>query len=259
MGQRHQVYVRLPAINYGKGTPNTKPERTIGLHHQWLYGFTAIRLLRNYLMFWERCDKQYNQMIDLGGSVQVLEGCYSIDAERAYNAGVSMLVSGVDASLEDPRKGDNNNGITVIDLRGKKPKYAFLSIDHLETGPNQSVRHPEDPDHGQTEFYTNFSPINAEHWMSLHYDKVSRKADPEDTEKNSWIKFVMSHDLLTVAELAEIFPNMVSEVDGKGLYLMPNSLKFMEVDMKPLATKSTTITKKKVSKKKPDVKTLLRA
>ncbi len=65
MGQRHQVYLRLRKIDYGDKNPNNKPETTIGIHHQWLYGQTALRLLNNLMTFWEQTkDDMYPPLHD---------------------------------------------------------------------------------------------------------------------------------------------------------------------------------------------------
>jgi hypothetical protein len=251
MGQRHQVYVRLPEKFYNQGNANNQPEQTIGIHHQWLYGWTAIRLLRNYLTFVSQEGEQHPKSSDPTYAYCVLQGSYSCDPDRGYFHGVHKL----DQECLDPRKGDNNNGITVIDLRGDKPKYAFLSVGHLET-LEEGVQHPDDPADGQDISYQNYVPIDAEHWMKLHYGKdwKVKWRDEGDidhlNEVTEWLNFITDHDELSVMELADIFPDMVSEKSGEGLVKTANTLRFIDVVPKGFAVKSTTIKNKRVKKKK---------
>jgi hypothetical protein len=112
MGQRHQVYVVLPSA-YGK-------HNIIGVHHQWLYGHTAIRMAERFLTFVERAREGMSHpfVSSFGSSpIDVLAAIYSCDVEEGYYHGVHVLDDG---EPEDPRRGDNNDGITVFDLRGLK-------------------------------------------------------------------------------------------------------------------------------------------
>ncbi len=128
MGQRHQIYVVLPKDHHtGK--------RVIGIHHQWLYGHTAARLCERFLTFILQAKKvdtgsSYHPFANFDNPQPILEALYSCDAEEGYFHNVCAL----DVECDDPRKGDNNDGITVFDLRrlkGKKGRigYCFASLD----------------------------------------------------------------------------------------------------------------------------------
>jgi hypothetical protein len=139
MGQRHQIYVALPpcGLCHGVGvrsdgigqghdrTPEGKPKcngcsgtgyrfgRVIGIHHQWLFGRTALRLLRNFLLALDRAESPRDLLGTMGDPQKLLAMAYSFDPERGYFSNVHTL----EAECSDPMLGDNNDGITVIDLR----------------------------------------------------------------------------------------------------------------------------------------------
>lgn len=248
MGQRHQVYLRV------KNKNNDKTE-VIGLHHQWLYGYTAVRLLRNYLTFVGASDSSKAAATDYNPT-KVLEGAYSFDPDRGYHHGVH---AGEDMKREaqDPRMGDNNNGITVIDLLDPdNPKYCFMSVGHLEC-LHDSVQHPGDIQDNQELFYENFIPIDAEQWMKLHYGKNWKvefrdSGDADDLQLlkdiTEWLDFLNNFKVLGVQDCGEIFPDMIDDVKGRGLYVKENSIQFI-CDDKAFRLKSTTKIKKKVGKK----------
>lgn len=252
MGQRHQIYVRLPKIDYGNGNPNNLPERTIGIHHQWLYGYTAVRLLRNYFTYWTKEHITHRHTTDGSSALELLSAVYSVDPDRAYFHGVHKLDQ---EEINNPRRAGNNNGITVIDFTGARPKYCFMSLGYLET-LHESVQHPDDPEDGQAIAYRNFCPIHVTDWVKLHYgvdwsvqwrDSPTPSIQQQAKDVNDLVDFVSSFDLLNVEELCKIFPGMV---DGNGLNPTPNSLKFMGISEK-IAVRATVGVQKRVKKVTP--------
>lgn len=236
MGQRHQVYLRTSPKFYNANNPNNRDAKTYGIHHQWLYGHTAIRLLHNFLQYAsiDLSNKSYSSLNDPDRALQILVHAYSFDPSIAYYHSVHDIT---DETANDPRNGDNNNGITVIDFEDGKLKYCFLSVGHLECMHN-SVYDPyyEESGEGKTLTYKNFEPIDVNHWINLHYGVDWNNGDADSLEIQKLIDFVSKFEVLSVKRLAEIFPDMVSSDKEKGLYLTPNSVDFMK--------------KKKVSKKK---------
>lgn len=123
MGQRHQIILVLPRVYYNKGNPNNRGERVIAIHHQWLYGQNAAYFLRQFLKFHKVADPykfEHNAM-------EILKTIYSIDIEFGYYHQVHEL------GIANPETFDNNDGCTIIDIRKKKPKYCFFSINGLES------------------------------------------------------------------------------------------------------------------------------
>jgi hypothetical protein len=142
MGQRHQVYLYLkPMWEDLKDNPNRKPARVFGIHHQWLYGQTAINSLARMLRMIEKSasdgDKDYHfgqgdpDGYTSGDEAEILAAVYSVDPDSGYYHRVHDLGSSIEtrewtmegekkieqsAECLDPRCGDNNDGITVIGL-----------------------------------------------------------------------------------------------------------------------------------------------
>jgi hypothetical protein len=233
MGQRHQIYVRLPKKFYNKGNQNNREETTIGIHHQWLYGSTALRQLSNLLTFVKN-QTEYSPLGDKGGvgeAMDALVAIYSVDIQHGYFHAVCPLwgdeedgeskVGTPGDECSDPTKGDNNNGITVIDLSGKEPKYCFMSVGHLECLAE-----------GQDENYTNFKPMSAEDYLLLHYPdyktkkvcgceyclkdtKLKASHDKQTVETGKYyqklIEFFADYKLVTNKDIERIFPALPSK------------------------------------------------
>jgi hypothetical protein len=132
VGQRHQIYVALPYEH-----PFVKRgEPIVGLHHQWLYGHTAIRLAERFLTYVIRAHgadggKWHALLSGFQSPKQILSAIYSCDPDSGYYHDVHDL----DGEVRDPALGDNNDGITVFDLRTLSEKrlsisYCFVSFGH---------------------------------------------------------------------------------------------------------------------------------
>lgn len=248
MGQRHQIYVRLPKVYYNKGNHNNRDTKVIGFHHQWLYGWRACRLLSNFLTFMKNADEYvFNDQDRL---TNIAEKCYSIDVPLAYEHGVHPLSAD---EIYDPRNCDNNNGITVIDLTGKEPKYAFLSLHGMECGGEGfEVQHPNDPDRGQDVSYKNFSPLDSVHWIRLHYGNDWQAKFRMDGKHGltayESVDMLKDYQLLSVEELAEIFPKMVT-LNEAGLNPKANTIKFMDIFDPSIKVKATSTVNVPVKKK----------
>lgn len=213
MGQRHQIYVRIPAIAYKQAdNPNNRPEKTIGIHHQWLYGRTALKLLKNFLTWIDAHEDPENGHV-FGDNPRywthheaqlVLNACYSVNVSEGYYHNVHTL----GAECEDPTRGDNNDGITIIDLTQGKPKYCFMSIGHLD-GEGWYSGGEGSP---------NFTPFTAEDYVTYYYPnwkqgKVKGRNGLEDApevkkEIQKMLRFFKDYELLTKKEVQDIFPKM---------------------------------------------------
>ena len=169
MGQRHQIYLKLPGKNYGKGNPNTRGPIVVGIHHQWLYGKTACEALLRMLNFAQiirdkvtdnsfcGTDYLFGQKDKKGhyGSPEqalgALASIYSVDAGTGYYHAVHKFRTeeasnhGAYYKIEPqttPFDGDNNDGVTLLDFTGKEIKYCFMSIGHLEGSLYTSSKAP---------------------------------------------------------------------------------------------------------------------
>ena len=144
MGQRFQAYIKVPAVVYndvdGKPNVNNKPAQTYGMHHQWCYGFRALRLSANVLRFWEKEATMENVIKDnkfskltgrLNDSPDVaLAKIFGYDPEFGY-----MAMTHAEGECKDPYLGDNNDGIFVVDLENwSNPKYCFYTLHGTDSG-----------------------------------------------------------------------------------------------------------------------------
>ena len=144
MGQRFQAYIKVPAVVYkdvdGKPNVNNKPAQTYGMHHQWCYGFRALRLSANVLRFWEAEAQMENVIKDnkfskLTGRLndspdEALAKIFGYDPEFGYMAMTHDL-----GEFKNPYLGDNNDGIFVVDLENwSNPKYCFYTLEGISTG-----------------------------------------------------------------------------------------------------------------------------
>ena len=231
MGQRHQIYVKLPKKYYNKGNCNNKDSRVIGIHSQWLWGKTALELLQNLVVFCLNTEKYNPFTTHSEEAIDLLQGLYSLNVDKGYFARCHVLKEGTD----NPLLGDNNNGITIIDLSdftedktfdGDKPctakiKYCFLSLGFLECLSNKEIKTPNgvksisDLFNETNEFH--LKPINARDYIRLHYPdpKGSFECDASDEEcpclhdkklKAEHIKANQEHEL-EIQELIKFFSN----------------------------------------------------
>jgi hypothetical protein len=144
MGQRFQAYIKVPAVVYndvdGKPNVNNEPSQTYGIHHQWCYGFRALRLSANVLRFWEAEAQMENVIKDnsfskLTGRLtdtpdKALAKIFGYDPEFGYMAMTHDL-----GEFKNPYLGDNNDGIFVVDLENwSNPKYCFYTLEGISTG-----------------------------------------------------------------------------------------------------------------------------
>jgi hypothetical protein len=212
MGQRHQIYAKLPS---GK---------VIGIHHQWLYGRTALKLLVNYLQFLRKVETEdrfnasaprkecYTRSYQATG---VLGACYSLIAAEGYFHEICPFDQHEPSDAEvlaDPRQGDNNDGITIIDLSHEKPKFCFMSLHGLECAYSKR---------GEIK---DFKPLSAEQYVSAYYPHWRENKDFNRSkneiiecdydlkgEIKGLLKSLEGYKTLTLAEVKKIFPKMFTK------------------------------------------------
>lgn len=250
MGQRHQIYLRLPGIYYNDKNPNNRDEVTVGMHNQWLYGYSAAASLYRFLKYADLVKgDQYSPLVksDPQEALEVLDHAYSLDIETGYSSRNSQFPIDpkhkyYEECCKDPRLGDNNNGITVIDLADvNSPKYCFMSIGHLECLHETKDRDPDSDEPA----YVNFYPISINQWAALHYGDEWRSEAAKAPGAELLLKRVDFVDkkfkVLTTKRLIEIFPALKADL-LKGAKdkekLEPSSVKLMrELGMTKPASK----------------------
>lgn len=211
MGQRHQIYVRLPKKYYYPDNPNNRDEVTIGIHHQWLYGQRAILQLNQLLQFIDKRlseDKDDYMLKDVGSMQGLLESCYSLNALDGYYHNVCDITDETDV-IADPRNGDNNDGITVIDLSGNKPTYCFVSLHGIEATKQPKAK---------------LKPISAEEYYRCYYPIGHSKSNemvPEfHVKSEACLQELRRFDVISLERLKKIFPEMYPKARKSNVKLL---------------------------------------
>lgn len=210
MGQRHQIYAVLPytfqQLKEEVWKEGAKKEyiesNTVALYHGWFYGTLPLRQLKQVFKFYEKGkNEQYHIFNESGqycsGSPEdALKSLYSIDLE---SGGYHSVLVEPNIVAQDPRRADNNDGITVIDFRKEKePKYAFMFFDDYD-----GERIP-------------YQPLSAEQYVRSYYnDNYYKEHEKSEEYKQKWekeikklVSFFDDYAVLTQAELEDIFPIM---------------------------------------------------
>lgn len=135
MGQRHQIYIRLPKINFGESNRNNRNAKTIGFHHQWLYGATALEVLDNFLSIYDKhIQDKYaclSERGDHGIAETLIEHVLSVLPNSGSYERLHKLTG--TSEVNNPHYGDNNDGITIIDIeKPRDVRYAFASLGYTE-------------------------------------------------------------------------------------------------------------------------------
>jgi len=122
MGQRHQIYII------------TKEHGIKPYHEQWLYGTNPIRLVDRVVKAVKRAQDEAKK----GGVsfnefelINLVSGVMNYDAidNKAFNC-FDITEDITDKSGKvNPFRGDNNDGITIIDFSGAKIKYGFMFLE----------------------------------------------------------------------------------------------------------------------------------
>jgi hypothetical protein len=203
MGQRHQVYLITNQGCWENGKRSGK-KHVYGIHHQWLYGRTAITLLGNFFEFIDNAKKDNRDNWDWRNGLhtygdrawpQLLQAIYSTDIANGYFHFVHDLNKENDPCLDNPYLGDNNDGITVIDIRGDKVKYCFHSLCGLEDKKRTKA--------GKV--------LSAREYVHGYYPEK----DQDEEMKNEITKLLSriegKAELITAKELKGIFPKMTNK------------------------------------------------
>jgi hypothetical protein len=211
MGQRHQVYVALPTDHplYKKG------QKVIGLHHQWLYGHTAAHQLARLLTFIKKSGSSLSHPFLSGfdDPLSILKAIYSCDPEEGYFSNVYGFEGSETECCVDPLLGNNNDGITVVDLRGfsfkdgklkglGKIAYAFVSLGHKDFPENVPLSARE----YVNGYYDTVALTRAGSSLTTtdaHGKKVRNEAEARVREVEALKFSVMTQEALT-----EIFPTL---------------------------------------------------
>lgn len=150
MGQRHQVYLVLPEeckrskLFKDYGEKEIVYSNIIPIHHQWLYGQIAIKQLMYFLKYCKGVQKDVLKDEEATCYHPFVKDICSHHAAQNFKALYSCNPEGYwhEVSIEpyelvkDPRIGDNNDGITIINLQDiTHIQYCMMYLwDDTDTG-----------------------------------------------------------------------------------------------------------------------------
>lgn len=178
MGQRHQYIVLFPELFYNDGNPNNRPAEARIIHHQWLYGVSAVMAL-------SRVVKLVSNSLDGDGTdhmfgtgdggtrlhnlgINAISAAISVDPDSGYFHAPHIYDEPVVPPCNvSPMMLDNNDGVTVIQFiaGSKTPRVCFATPRHLE-GPYWHPSHGCGP--WSPEEYLGFYYTPAE--LDEHFD-----------------------------------------------------------------------------------------
>ena len=191
MGQRHQFYFKTRCYN----DSDNKPE-IIAFHSQWCYGSMPLWRMKWLLEFNEKTDK-FTKLDgkDAFGDISSVFKCLLSCNTNGFFSRIhdttdeTRITRGKNKGITDPRMGDNNDGITVMNFTIKgKPAYAFIDILNDD----------------QPYF---LEPLTARDYALIYYKETDSEWKKYGIPK--LIKYIGRRArLLTVEELNAMFPTM---------------------------------------------------
>lgn len=214
MGQRHQIYVVLPyeiELKKDCDSKETISTNIVPIHHQWLYGVMAGKQLQQFLNYCTngKEDEYFifgkNAKYNNAYTPDVVESLYSINIEEGYYYHVSLEEYSL---AENPLLGDNNDGITIIDLRQETPKYCFMFIGYGGSYSRHYV--PIDALEYMSNYYGDEIIKNNKYWQ----EQEEQFYEMQEEMNKTWDK-LKDFILLTLDEVKELFPKMFEELNTK--------------------------------------------
>jgi len=208
MGQRFQMFVK---------TQNRDGEETIAIHHQWLYGATAVQQLRNILEFNFKASVNYKlgskeSYLSSNEVNSIVLNLASTNAKEGYYHNVISLNAEAKEYPDslNPDYQDNNDGQFFIDFTVKgKPKVGF-------TYPFSRDTYEDDGEVIQG--FDKWQIMGAREYFALYYSQKEIDKATENNNKDDIaffnkalrnIKWIENHTkLLTQKELFDLYPNL---------------------------------------------------
>ncbi|KAJ7699973.1 hypothetical protein B0H17DRAFT_271998 [Mycena rosella] len=212
MGQRHQVFIVARVVARNETVPRY---RCVGAyHHQWCYGRLPLMATKRFFTLIKQKDnaeiikeeiRAIQGKYDSGEklpkapcpySLFLLASAWCVDLENRYASGGSFENGMLDAWMGST-EGDNNDGITVIDItEPTDPSYCFVSTFGLEAAVNVEGR----------------VPLSAEQYARAYYpvpkgtkkEESGVKETEEDVQKK--IDSLRHERMMTLDVLVEAWP-----------------------------------------------------
>ena len=214
MGQRHQIFIKVAnpiKFRYSKNwTDLSEAKKALGngkttviaIHHQWLYGRSAVVNLINIMDFTD--DKiranNNNPFFDnftcnsYGEWKQQLMMIIQVQANKLHPRGLG-IENMIYLNDDEPNmrlacdEGDNNDGITIVDAINRK--YCFMNI--YEQKLNEEYE--------SVCLLPSMIPVSASDYANAYYKKSGNRRFTKPLDK---------YEVLSLNELNKIFPKMLA-------------------------------------------------
>lgn len=231
MGQRHQIFLKIhnPVKSTGnrlKGKELTKAKHMFGnstytviaLHHQWLYGQSAVVNVKNMLDITRDSDNVYHNpfaknfvMYSIDEFIEKLMMMVQVQPNPLHPRGIGIErmhflntecidTDGKYKGEWDMRKdctlGDNNDGITIIDTISRK--YCMMNIFTYDVS--------DELDEDYTGIYNlpSMSPCSAMEYVEAYY--------PNEEDNKVVCNLLSETEVLSLAEVSKLFKKSFKEI-----------------------------------------------
>lgn len=228
MGQRHQIFIRIENPVKTAWREETKKElrkvfgnakySIIALHHQWLYGMSAIGMISHIFNITDKENMSssnpfnivyygYNTSNGVKDFVDKLMLMLQAQTNPKFPRGVGIermhFLNEEDFEItKDFTLGDNNDGITIIDTITRK--YCLMNIYEQST---------IEDDYNDVSVLPTLKPVSAIEYINAYYPNFNEDEQVKE-DANNVLNMVKDYEVLTVKEVTKISKaTMVNRVE----------------------------------------------
>jgi hypothetical protein len=216
MGQRHQIFVRvnnpLHTDKYISDEDKKKARKIFGrgkttiiaLHHQWLYGASAVVMIKNIMdatlsnkeVSNKTFDKNPYLTRDLDGWIEEVMMMFQTVTNPKFPRGIGVermhFLNEMEPDMRtDCTGGDNNDGITIIDAIERK--YCMMNI---------FPQYKDDEEYDGIYTLPSMQPVSGREYVKAYYPDAEHQEHVDNI-----VKEVEGFELLTMKDLKKLFPN----------------------------------------------------
>jgi hypothetical protein len=243
MGQRHQIFIRIEnPVKYKNSLYNDSEKKklrklfggakysVIALHHQWLYGRSAIAMLHSILNVTNKETMGHNNPFNSEGYyfkdgvddfIKDIMGCLQLMTCPLAPRGIGIeRMHFLNDEDGDIRKnftyGDNNDGITIIDTI--ENKYCFMNIFSQEVGGSGVYGLPSMTPSSAMDYMNAYYGVTKES-LGTYYTKDKTDVEIQELIENNKLGNAELESLLnetkvtllSLKEVKKMFPNVYSK------------------------------------------------
>ncbi|KAJ3021592.1 UNVERIFIED_CONTAM: hypothetical protein HDU68_009544 [Siphonaria sp. JEL0065] len=224
MGQRHQAFA---IRRTRKGAVYT----VVCIHHQCLYGRGPLFRTAAF------CKALAASKTEAAAAIEAFEATatdYDLD-DTSYSKVPfinKLFLSIFDANstyaLSDPHYGNNNDGVTIIDISNlESPRYCFVNIGHLEGQFGSSVP-------------VNL-PLSGEMYVRSYYPQAEFISKPDLANEETVVRAISrlaNYEVLSIGDLKEAWPHAEWKIGKKDKSAFG---KWLDKEAKSLATRHRAV------------------